>query len=412
VSAPSTRSVWPLAATVAVVGASLMVGYGIVQGVPTSDWVQLVLLAGGVAVAGAVATGLLLVRLRTAALGVQVTVVTVVPLLSVLAGTWLGAKLMFLSQHDLTTVAVLLLAAGTVGCVAALVLGARVAGASRALLAATQDLANGVPLTGGGPTTAREIANVRAELQTASDRLREARSREQALESSRRELIAWVSHDLRTPLAGIRAIAEALEDGVADDPETVARYHASLRTESDRLAGLVDDLFELSQAQAGVVTLQWDRISLRDLVSDAVAGVSPVAAAKGVRVDDRIGEPAPEVVASPPELLRALRNLLENAVRHTPTDGSIVVEAGADGGEVFVAVQDDGGGIRPDAIGRVFEVGFRADPARGRDGGAGLGLAIARELVEAHAGTITVENRDGGARFEIRLPADRSMSTA
>jgi len=390
VSAPASRSVWPLATAVAGVGASLLVVYVVAQGVPTSDWVQLVLLAGGVAVVGAVATGLLLVRLRPASVAVQVAVVTVVPLLSVLAGTGLGAKLMFLSQHDLTTVAVLLLAAGTVGCAAALVLGARVADASRSLLAATQDLANGVPVTGTGPTSARELTDVRAELRVASERLREARAREQALESSRRELIAWVSHDLRTPLAGIRAIAEALEDGVVVDPETVARYHASLRTESDRLAGLVDDLFELSQAQAGVVTLELDRISLRDLVSDAVAGVSPVAAAKGVRVDGCISEPAPEVVASPSELLRALRNVLENAVRHTPTDGSIVVEAGTDGGEVFVAVQDDGGGIRPDAIDRVFDVGFRADPARGRDGGAGLGLAIARELIEAHAGTITV----------------------
>jgi signal transduction histidine kinase len=248
------------------------------------------------------------------------------------------------------------------------------------------------------------LATLQAELEQAAHRLREARDRERALESSRRELIAWVSHDLRTPLAGIRAIAEALEDGVVDDPASVASYYASLRSESDRLAGLVDDLFELSQAQAGVLTLHWDRISLKDLVSDAVAGVSPVAAAKGVRVDGRIGEPAPEVVASPPELVRALRNILENAVRHTPADGSVVVEAGSRGDEAYVAVQDDGGGIRPDDIERVFDVGFRADPARGRDGGAGLGLAIAKELVEAHAGTITVENRNGGARFVINLP--------
>jgi signal transduction histidine kinase len=386
-------------------GAIVLAGYVWTEHVPTRDLVELVALAGGVALLGALAAAGVLRRTRDAALGLQVALVICVPILAVVAGTAVGAQRMFLSSHDLTAVVVMLIAAGTVGCASAVVLGRRVAASSRGLLAATRQLADGQVVDDATDRGAgRELARLRRELRHASERLEEARSRERAIDGSRRELIAWVSHDLRTPLAGIRAIAEALEDGVVSDPETVARYHGTLRAESDRLSGLVDDLFELSQAQAGVVRLEWDRVSLGDLVSDALAGVSPVAEKKGVRLEGRLAADGPDVVGSPPELLRALRNILENAVRHTPADGTIVVEAGQRADQAYVSIQDTGGGIPPEALPRVFEVGFRADPARGREGGAGLGLAIARELVAAHAGEITVENHDGGARFTVRLP--------
>jgi signal transduction histidine kinase len=238
-----------------------------------------------------------------------------------------------------------------------------------------------------------------------SQRLEQSRARERALDSSRRELVAWVSHDLRTPLAGIRAIVEALEDGVVDDPQTIAHYYATLRAETDRLAGLVDDLFELSRAQAGVLDLHVERVSLGDLVSDALAGASPVAAAKRVRLEGHLDGPPAELEVSASEVLRALRNILENAIRHTPSDGTVTVEAGQDGARAYVSVVDTCGGLPERDLVRVFEVAFRGDAARTPgDAGAGLGLAIARGFVEAHSGDITVRNENGGCRFTVELP--------
>jgi signal transduction histidine kinase len=218
--------------------------------------------------------------------------------------------------------------------------------------------------------------------------------------------VAWVSHDLRTPLSAIRALAEALEDGIVADPMTVARYHTVLRLEAERLSGLVDDLFELSRTQAGVLRLEFESVSLADLVSDALAGASAVAATKGVHLEGHLAGVAPELRASAPEVLRALRNILENAIRHTPSDGTVVVEAGAEGDHAYVTVEDSGGGISDEDLPRIFDVAFSGDAARtpGGGGGAGLGLAIARGLVEAHSGEVVVQNGPDGARFTVRLP--------
>jgi signal transduction histidine kinase len=249
-----------------------------------------------------------------------------------------------------------------------------------------------------------ELARVARELEHTSLRLEEARKRERALEGSRRELVAWVSHDLRTPLAGIRAMAEALEDGVVDDPETVARYHNAIRIEADRLSALVEDLFELSRTQAGALRLHLERVSLGDLVTDLMAGSAPLAEAKGVHLERRVAASPPELAVSTPEMLRALRNIIENAIRHTPSDGTVVVEAGREVNRAYVSVVDDGGGIPEGELERVFDVAFRGDQARTPGAGAGLGLAIARGLVEAHQGDISVRNENGGCRFTVRLP--------
>ncbi|HEY7106096.1 MAG TPA: HAMP domain-containing sensor histidine kinase, partial [Acidimicrobiia bacterium] len=204
------------------------------------------------------------------------------------------------------------------------------------------------------------------------------------------------------------ALAEALEDGVVTDPETVARYHGLLRIEADRLSGLVDDLFELSRTQAGVLRLEVEPVALEDLVSDAIASAAPMAAAKGVRLVGRVAGPVPDVPASTPEMLRVLRNVLENAIRHTPSDGTVSVETGVEHDEAYVTVLDSGGGISSRDLPHVFEVAYRGDPARTPGDGAGLGLAIARGLVEAHDGRITVRNQNGGACFTLRLPTARA----
>ncbi len=204
-------------------------------------------------------------------------------------------------------------------------------------------------------------------------------------------------------------MAEALEDGVAGDEATRRRYHRALGVEADRLSGLVDDLFELSRAQAGVLQLELERVSLGDLVSDALASAAPTARAKGVRLEGRVLQERCELDASPPEFLRALRNILENAIRHTPADGTVTVEAGVEHDRAYVTVADDGGGIRDQDLPRVFDIAFRGDVARTPGEGAGLGLAIARGLVEAHDGDITVRNLDGGACFTVRLPVERAV---
>ncbi len=371
-----------------------------------NETVELALLAAGTAAVAAAAGALVLRTLRSRSLGAQVAAVAVVAVVGVAVGAWAGARAMFLSDHDLWALAVILVAAGSVGVVSALILGRRVGAASEALVGVARRLGDGDGRLGEPvPAAPQELARLHRELELTSQRLEQARTREQALDSSRRELVAWVSHDLRTPLAGIRAIVEALEDGLVDDHETVARYYATLRGEADRLAELVDDLFELSRAQAGVLQLQLERVSLGDIVSDALAGASPIAAAKGVRLEGRLDGPPAEVEVSASEVLRALRNILENAIRHTPSDGSVVVEAGRDGRGVYVSVCDTGGGIPEQDLPRVFEVAFRGDAARTPgDAGAGLGLAIARGFVEAHRGDITVRNENGGCRFTVHLP--------
>jgi len=332
--------------------------------------VQVMLIALGCAIPVAVVGTLALRALRQHSVTVNVFAVVLTAVLSVVVGTVGTWYAMFLSSHDFWVVLLVVAVAGVVGLVAALVLGRRLA--------------------------AQSVWE------------HEARARERALESSRRELVAWVSHDLRTPLAGLRAMVEALEDGVVSAPDQVRDYHHRIRLETDGLARMVDDLFELSRIHAGALQLQLDTVSLADLVSDSVASASAWAQAKRVAVRAEGGS-WPTVRGSDAELSRVMRNLLANAIRHTPSDGAVVVAAGSDRRGAWLSVQDGCGGIPADDLPRVFEVAFRGESARtpaGRDGGAGLGLAIARGLVEAHHGHISVENRPPGCRFVVRLPTE------
>jgi signal transduction histidine kinase len=393
-------------AAVAAVGIVLTIVVSVATAMSTRDAVELVAIATGTAAAAGVAGALGLAMLRSRSVGVQMVAVALTTVTAVAVGAWVAVRGMFISDHDLSVLLVVLVAAGTMAVAASIVLGGRVVDASAGLADVARRIGDGTAHERNEQTSApSELARLAHELETMSSRLEDARERERAIDASRRELVAWVSHDLRTPLAGIRAMVEALEDGVVDDPETVARYHRRLREEADRLAALVDDLFELSRSQAGVLRLELERVSLAEVVSDALAGAAPVADAKGVRLRGVMRDEAPTLRASAPELLRALRNILENAIRHTPSDGTVVVEAGVDAGRAFIAVVDHGGGIPEPALDRVFDVAFRVDPAR-QGPGAGLGLAIARGLVEAHHGDVSVCNEDGGCRFTVHLPVD------
>jgi signal transduction histidine kinase len=241
--------------------------------------------------------------------------------------------------------------------------------------------------------------------------LHDAREAELAAEQSRRELVAWISHDLRTPLAGIRAMSEALADGVVDRPDDVADYAVRIRTETERLTAMVEDLFQLSRITSGALRLTLSDVPLHEVVSEAVAAEHAVAARRGVRVRAAECVQWPVVHGSDPELARVVRNLLSNAIRHTPRDGSVVVAAGTDRDEsgdehAWLRVDDGCGGIPAEDLDRVFDVAFRGAGARtpGDSSRGGLGLAIARGLVEAHHGRIGVRNLGPGCRFEVRLP--------
>ncbi|MCU1600354.1 MAG: Two-component sensor histidine kinase [Frankiales bacterium] len=369
------------------------------------DLLVVVLLAAGSALAIALLGVLALRLLSRRSLVLSTTVVALVGVVGVLAAALVAAKSMFLSQHDLGVLVVVCLVAGGVGVLTAVVLARAVVAGSHALGLAAASLGDG-SYTSAGSLPA-ELAALDRQLAEASARLEASRDRERALEGSRRELVAWISHDLRTPLAGIRAMAEALEDGIVDDPATVDRYHASVRREADRLASMVDDLFELSRINAATLSLTLEQVSLGDLVSDAIASASPVAAAKGVRLESADLEGLPPVEGSVRELGRVLRNLLSNAIRHTPADGVVSVQAGSQDGQAYLVVADACGGIPAEDLPRVFDIAFRGTAARtpADDGGAGLGLAIARGLVEAHRGDITIENDGPGCRVLVRIPA-------
>ncbi|MFJ6984628.1 MULTISPECIES: sensor histidine kinase [unclassified Streptomyces] len=357
------------------------------------------------AFAGAAATGLagavLLRLIRSRSLTASLAVVAAVGVVAMLAGTLAVARAMFLSSHDLTVVTTVVAMAAVVSLATALLLGRWVVARSRALAVAARSFGDGgdfaVP---AGPTTA-ELDAVSRELAATSARLAESRDRERALETSRRELVAWISHDLRTPLAGLRAMSEALEDGVAVDP---GRYLRQIRTEVERLNVMVGDLFELSRIHAGTLPLAPARVSLYDLIGDALAGADPLARSHGVRLVGTRVEPVP-VEVDGKEMSRVLGNLLVNAIRRTPADGTVAVAAErSPDGAVVVSVSDGCGGIPEEDLPRVFDTGWRGTHARTPPAGAGLGLAIVRGIVEAHQGRATVRNIQGGCRFEVTLP--------
>ena len=237
----------------------------------------------------------------------------------------------------------------------------------------------------------------------------EIRDSERAAEQSRRQLVAFDSHDLRTPLAGIRAVSEAIADGVVPDEEV--RVHAKhIEHESIRLSEMVDDLFEMSKINAGALTPSFDKVALDEVVDDVLAAHRIAAERAGVRLAANLPEQPVRVVGSDRALVRVLSNLVANAIAHTPTGGSVELALGADENSAWARVDDTGVGIDEADLPRVFDVAYRGSNSRipradsSLPSGSGLGLAIAAGLVQAHRGTLSAHNLPTGARFEVRLP--------
>lgn len=373
--------------------------------------IEVILIAAGCTGAvGTIGIGALWL-LRRASLRLSLQAASVIAILAVVAGTLGTANAMFISHHDLGVVGMVCVVAGVVAFGFSWLLGRQVEKGSLALRQAARSLGQeGAGFSAPSGPMAAELAALSQELAATAGKLRESRERERRMDRSRRSLIAWVSHDLRTPLAGLQAMAEALDDGLAADP---GRYYGQIRTEVTRLASMVDDLFELSRIQSGTLALSMDRIEVGDLVSDTVASMEAVARARGVRLDGQ-AEGAPLIWADARELSRALANLVTNGIRHTPEGGRVRIEAAPQQDGVLITVADGCGGIPEADLESVFTMGWRGTEARtpAAEGGAGLGLAIVRGIVEAHRGRVSVANVAGGCRFEMRLPAPQSPGAA
>jgi signal transduction histidine kinase len=372
----------------------------------TRDQVEVVLIAAGwTAAVGAL--GLVLSRaLARRSFRWLVALVALVAVGGVIAGVIGTANAMFLSGHDREVVLLVCLVAGLVAIFFSFVVSASVVRGSQTL----RDDARRFGETGEYAATAvmpAELRELSEELSRTSERLKASREREAMLETSRRELVAWVSHDLRSPLAGLRAMTEALEDGMADDP---SRYHRQMRSEVDRMVRMVDDLFELSRIHAGVLQVSLQDVALGDIVSEAIAGADPIAKAAGVRLGGTV-EPGAMVTADPAGLSRVVANLVTNAIRHTPADGVVSITGRVVDDAVELSVSDACGGIPDEDLHRVFDVAWRGTSARTPEvdqqhgTGAGLGLAIVKGIVEAHHGVVQVMNESPGCRFLVRLPA-------
>ena len=235
------------------------------------------------------------------------------------------------------------------------------------------------------------------------------RESEQAAEQSRRQLVAFVSHDLRTPLAGIRAVAEAIGDGLVADDEV--RSHAKhIEQETIRLSEMVDDLFEMSKINAGAIQPAFDKVALDEVVDDVLAAHRIAAERSGVALRAHLPSTPVQVIGSDRALVRVLSNLVANAIAHTPDGGSVELAIGADESGAWARVDDTGVGIDDADLARVFDIAYRGSNGRvpradsSLPSGSGLGLAIAAGLVHAHHGTVSAYNLASGARFEVRLP--------
>jgi signal transduction histidine kinase len=336
---------------------------------------------------GAVALLRLLPSLRLQLAGLAVLAVAL-PLASVLLSGWV----MFHMGDDVKILAVSV-ASAAVALLAALVL-------TRSLALPLERLGTTARSLAGGDLSARAEAEGPREVAQLAAAVNGMAADLERLFDARRELVAWASHDLRAPLANMQAMLETIDDGLATPDEWVPSLHDQVRS----LAVLVDDLFELAQIDAGALRLELAETRLDDLVASCVRGVEAEARARGVRVGSTVSG-APVALVSPQKIERVLLNLLTNALRHTPSDGSVAVTVAGAAGETVVTVEDTGEGITPEEGSRMFDRFWRADRARSTPG-AGLGLAIARGLVEAHGGRIWAEGAPGkGTRVSFTLPA-------
>jgi two-component system sensor histidine kinase BaeS len=312
----------------------------------------------------------------------------------------IGSGWVMFGMHDDAKILALAVASAAAALVGALLL-------TRWIVRPLERLRRTSARVSGGDLAARAPETGPRELRELGVSFNEMAANVEDLFDARRQLVAWASHDLRTPLASLRAMVEAVEDGLASADEYLPAIHEQLETLSLR----VDDLFELALIDAGVLTLDRRDASLGELIAGCLRAVGPEARRRNIRLEARVDTDGPTVCIAPDKVERVLLNLLTNALRHTPSDGAVSVEVESSADHVLVAVEDTGSGLSPTAAKRMFERFWRGDESRAQSsGGAGLGLAIAQGLVRAHGGTIWAEaRRRSGARVVFTLPVGESQ---
>ncbi|GGA61994.1 two-component sensor histidine kinase [Pseudoclavibacter endophyticus] len=401
--------------------------------------IAIIVLTTVVCTAAVMGVALLALRLnRRGSIASQLTVVVAAAIVAIAASTVAVVLEMFFSEHDLTVFVWVIGVSAVVSLAASwLVIRVLARRSAETLKRTAERIGDGAVVDDPRPGW-REFDEVSAQLADASERLAAARDEITRLDESRRQFFAWISHDLRTPLAGIRATTEALEDGMTDDPAASLRR---IRSKVDTMNRMVDDLFQLSKLESGTLELHREPVVLLDLISDAVVDVADFARMRGISIR-RTGLEGHLLWADPRELTRAIGNLLVNGVRHAPNNSEIVVSAATlDDDRLVLSIFDHGSGVASEDLGRMFDVGWRGSAARSAEGeravevpgaqdgqgtgdgrggghgfvataGAGLGLAIVRGIIEAHDGEVVAENLVGGFRLSVVLPTGQACASS
>ena len=384
---------------------------------PTGDELLLLALYVGTASVSAIVLGWTLLvaldRLFRPPLAVRAFAGSVAGGLAALLNVSIVARLMFVNtSHDLRLLVALLASGTAVSVFFAVGVAALTSRRVQLVARAIERLASGdyaSQVAGETEAGGREVAALAEDVERLRQRLMEAETAREQMERERREFGAAISHDLRTPLASMRAVIEALDDGIVDDPQEVRGYYGHLRRETQRLGRMIDDLFELAQVDAGVLPLDLRTMALQDVVSEVIDGMRALAAQRGIDLTVAIEGDPPALALDPARMERAIANLVRNAVEHSDSGGTIEAALAVEGASVVLRVRDEGEGIAAADLPRIWDRFYRSDPSRkhraGLGDGAGLGLAIVRGTVEAHGGSVGVTSTPGaGATFEVRLP--------
>jgi len=331
-----------------------------------------------------------------------------------LINIWLTAKLMFINQHDLILATILLIFAGGISIAFGYFISNSITHDLQILVFGAKEISKGDFATRVSVSGEDEVAQLALAFNQMAARLENTAETERALDEARRNLVAWASHDLRTPLASLKVMLDAMAEGIVNDPETIERYLKQSQNEVSQMSILLDDLFELAQLDAGYLDLEFQRISLSDLISDTLEGFSAKAKAKSISLQGSITDEVDPIWAAPDKISRILDNLVSNALRYTPSGGNIFIEAQLNDDQVLIEVRDSGSGITPKDLPHVFDRFYRGEKSRTRNeknqsGGIGLGLSIVKGLIKAHGGEIGVNSELGsGTTFWFTLPKHAS----
>ncbi len=344
--------------------------------------------------------------------------IIVLTVVLVFINVWITARLMFIKEHDLVLTTGLLVFAGIISAVSTFFIARTLRDRIHELSKGVQALARSdwkVRLAVVGNDDLAHLAEMFNQMATDLEKVEEQKRQ---VEQMRRDLIAWASHDLRTPLAAIRAMNEAMMDGVVSDTETISRYQQNMQNEITHMGHLINDLFDLAQLDTGYVPLMRQKTSLRDLVSDTLSNMNLRAQARSIRLSAKVDPKVDMLYIAPDKVQRILYNLIDNALEYTPDGGEVTLDAHEQNRQAEISVYNSGSYIQPSDIDNVFKSFYRGEQSRTQtsDGrrGTGLGLAIVRGFVEAHGGSIHVNSQlEKGTTFVFTLPQlEPNISTA